>query len=110
LQARERFYWYYTHNNTANNNNNNDRSTSGLFDPNRSTRANCALAQEHVEDSCHFFEDEGDYDEGVDVERMRKNDRDGEASPWLDVDNLRRAAADDDDDDDVRGGHTAGRN
>ena len=38
-----------------------------------------------------------------------KNDRDKEASPWLDVDNLRRAAAADDDADD-RGGHTAGRN
>jgi hypothetical protein len=35
--------------------------------------ANCALALEHVarcllaEDRCHFFEGEGDYDEGVDV-------------------------------------------
>ena len=35
--------------------------------------ANCALALEHVaqcllaEDMCHFFEGEGDYDEGVDV-------------------------------------------
>ncbi len=73
------------------------------------------LALDHVarclptEDRCHFFEGKGDYDEGVDVERMGKNDRDEEASPWLDVDNLRRAAAAADDAD-ICGGHTAGRN
>ena len=64
-----------------------------------------------AEGRCHFFEGEGNYDEGVDVKRMGTNDRDEEASPWLDVDNLRRAAATADDDD-VRmgGGDTASRN
>ena len=74
----------------------------------------CALALEHVarclpaEDRCHFFKGEGNYDVGVDIERMGKNDQDEEASPWLDVDNLCRTTADDDDD--IRGGHSAGWN
>ena len=55
--------------------------------------AQCLLA----EDRCHFFEGKGDYDEGVDIERMGKNDRDKEALPWLDVENLRHAAAADND-------------
>ena len=65
-----------------------------------------------AEDRCHFFEGEGDYDKGVDIERMRKNDQDKEASPWLDVDNLRRAAAAPAaaDDANVCGENTAGRN
>ena len=76
--------------------------------------ANCALALKHVarclpaEDRCHFFEGKGDYDEGVDIERMGKNDRDKEASPWLDVENLRYAAAAADDAD-VRGGIQPGK-
>jgi hypothetical protein len=91
-----------------------DRPTSGLFDPNWSTRANCALALEHVarclplEDRRHFFEGDG-YDEdddendgGCDDETsmMGDDDREGGASLWLDVNGLRRRASSDD----ARGG------
>lgn len=57
--------------------------------------ARCLLA----EGRCHFFEGEGNYNEDVDVERMGTNDRDEEASPWLDLYNLCCAAATADDDD-----------
>ncbi len=79
----------------------NDRPTSGLFDPNWSTRANCALALERVarclplEDRRHFFEGDGDDDDNSGDENTMMGDEEceGKVSLWLDVNVLRRAAA-----------------